>query len=262
MPGAFESARDELYGLDPEQFMARRAELATAARSNGDAGAARQISALRKPTQSAYAVNLLVRAQPDAPDRLAELGAELRDAQQRLDGAAMRELSTQRNALVDELARAALREIDRDGSTALRDEIAGSLSAALADADVLERVRDGALTRAERWAGLGLADGPTLTLVPSPSAEPDAKSTRGAAVADKAQQRRQAAADKAEQTLAAAQRRLDEASDQVAEQRRAVRHAEDQLADARRRLDDAELDLRRARAAADKARAAVDRTRH
>ncbi|HLY33772.1 MAG TPA: hypothetical protein VKQ07_04510, partial [Jatrophihabitantaceae bacterium] len=125
---AFESARDELYGLDPEQFMARRGELAAAARSSGDAVAAKQIGALRKPTQSAYAVNLLVRAEPDAPDRLDELGAQLRAAQQRLDGAAMRELSTQRNTLVDELARSALRAIAREGSTALRDEVAGTLS--------------------------------------------------------------------------------------------------------------------------------------
>ncbi|MDT4939891.1 MAG: hypothetical protein QOG80_3562, partial [Pseudonocardiales bacterium] len=66
---ALESATDELYGLDPDDFMARRHELASATRSAGDAAAAKQIGALRKPTRSAYAVNLLVRSVPDAPDR-------------------------------------------------------------------------------------------------------------------------------------------------------------------------------------------------
>jgi chromosome segregation ATPase len=266
MPDAVESAREELYGLDPEQFMARRGELAAAARSAGDVEAAKRIGALRKPTQSAYAVNLLVRAQPDAPEQIAELGAELRAAQQRLDGTAMRELSNRRNALLDELGRAALRAVGRaPTATALRDEIVGTLSAALADPDVLDQLRAGALVRAEKWSGLGLADAPALALVPSPPPSTSRPARTGGdaepAVQDKAQQRRQAALDKAEQALAEADERVREATTEVTVHRRAVRRAEDQLADARRQLDDAELDLRRARAAADKARAAFDRAR-
>ena len=58
-------AKAELYQADPEEFMARRAELVAQAREAGEAAAAKQIGALRKPTRSAWVVNRLVRADPE-----------------------------------------------------------------------------------------------------------------------------------------------------------------------------------------------------
>jgi len=71
----------ELYGAAPHEFISRRATLAARARSAGDQRAARQITALRKPTQSAWVVNQLARTATDAVTRLTELGAELRGVQ-------------------------------------------------------------------------------------------------------------------------------------------------------------------------------------
>ena len=57
-------ALDELYGADPDAFLARRTELTKQARTAGDATAAKRIGALRKPTRSAYAINRLARTDP------------------------------------------------------------------------------------------------------------------------------------------------------------------------------------------------------
>lgn len=63
-------AAAELYAGDPASFTGRRGELAAQARAAGQAAAAKQITALRKPTYSAWLVNQLVRADPEATDRL------------------------------------------------------------------------------------------------------------------------------------------------------------------------------------------------
>jgi hypothetical protein len=271
--GGVEQARDELYGLDPDAFMARRGELAAAAREAGDASAAKQIGALRKPTRSAYAVNLLVRAEPDAADRLAELGDQLREAQQKLDGAAIRELSTQRNKLVDELTRAALKMVGKGAPASLRDDVANTITAAIADPEVLERFRAGALVRPERWDGIGVAAAPALRLVRGATDGQPARSARGvaepegdgetvsarAAVDQRAQARAQARIEAAEAALAQAEEELAAAAAAHAEQRRTVRQLEDDLDEARRGLDAAEHELHRARQRAEKARAALER---
>lgn len=48
-----EEIADELYGLTPDRFVARRNELAKEARSEGDRKLAKAVSGLRRPTQSA-----------------------------------------------------------------------------------------------------------------------------------------------------------------------------------------------------------------
>ena len=109
--GPLAHAAAELYAADLDEFTARRAELASAARAAGDQDAARQIAGLRKPTRAAWLVNQLVRADPGVPGRLAELGTELRAAAAALDGARIRELSQARRRLVDDLVRESLRAV-------------------------------------------------------------------------------------------------------------------------------------------------------
>ena len=97
------AAADELYSADPAEFTDRRKALADAARAAGDAAAAKRIAALRKPTRAAWVVNRLARADPAAPDRLADLAAALRAAEEAKDGRRLRELSAARGPLVDSL---------------------------------------------------------------------------------------------------------------------------------------------------------------
>ncbi|HEX4062316.1 MAG TPA: hypothetical protein VHY58_14975 [Streptosporangiaceae bacterium] len=157
----------ELYSADPEEFMPRRLELAGQARSAGQAVAAKQITALRKPTRTAWMINQLARSDPDATARLTELGDELRAVERSGDGRRLRELSQTRRQLIAALVKRVLEVTGQHVmSAALREEITATFAAALADPEVAEQIQRGALVRAERRSGFGTAHAPTLTVVP------------------------------------------------------------------------------------------------
>ena len=156
---AVSDAAAELYGAPPETFTERRGELAAAARSAGDRIAAKAIGALRRPTRAAWLVNRLARTDPSAPARLADLGGALRAAQTARQGARLRELSAARGALIDALTAQALAAADvAEPPGALRDEVAATLTAALADPAVAAAFAAGTLTRAAHWSGFGGGD--------------------------------------------------------------------------------------------------------
>ena len=225
----------ELYDADPDDFTQRRQELAAAAREAGQSAAAKQISALRKPTRSAWVVNRLVRADPEVASRLAALAAELRDGG---DGPRLRELTTARGRLVDELTRQALQDLPAPPA-ALREEVTATLDAAIADPEVAANL--GTLVRAAHWAGFGLA--PLSEGAPAPSRPaPKTQKTPPPAPAEAAaerERRRQEKIQLAERALAQADRDADTAN--VAEQDLAnsVRRLESELADTRQRLAEA-----------------------
>ncbi len=172
-------AAAELYAGDPAAFTERRGALAAEARTAGQAAAAKQITALRKPTYSAWLVNQLVRADPDVPSQLSELGGELRSAGAALDGARIRELSQQRRRLVDDLVRQAL-QLPGAGppSAAVREDLTATFGAALADPQVADQLAAGTLVRAVHRSDFTPA-GPGLTLVPPlPAGRPSPSSSR------------------------------------------------------------------------------------
>lgn len=174
----------ELYASDPDEFIKRRGVLAAQARAAGQATVAKRIAGLRKPTRSAWIVNQLVRSDPDVSSQLAELGGQLRAAQRSLDGAAIRDLSLRRRHLIDALARQAFRVSGQySPPAAIRDEVTATLSAALADPQVADRVRAGALERAAHSEGFGTAGAQILTLVPSSSGGSRAAAGRAASPA-------------------------------------------------------------------------------
>jgi len=145
---------DRLYGVRPEEFTALRKELATAAKKRGDPEAAKLIASARRPTTAAWVVNVLVRADATVRPRLSELTDALRAAHSAMDGARIRELTAAQRKLVNELVRTAF---DAAGSSeptgALRDDVTGTLQAAIADPEVAGRL--GRLEKAEQWSGFG-----------------------------------------------------------------------------------------------------------
>ena len=151
------AAAEELYGADPEAFTGRRGELAAAARGAGDRAAAKAIAALRRPTRAAWVVNRLARADPSAPQKLAELAAALRAAQQARHGPRLRELSAARGSLVDALTAQALTVANvPDPPPSLRLEVTQTLTAVIADPEVAADFAKGTLTHAVQWSGFGL----------------------------------------------------------------------------------------------------------
>lgn len=270
-------AAAELYGADPQDFTERRKALAAAAKAAGDATAARQISALRKPTRAAWVVNRLARTDPGAPARLADLATALRDAEQTRDGPRLRELSAARGRLIDTLTSQALAAADvADPAAGLRDEVSATLTAALADPEVAAGFAAGTLTRAAEWAGFGLALSGAAGASDTASAQAATPLEEGRVLKAKRRGQEPLAGQARKESLAGDPDRLPETQrerreDRVAEARlrrervaedRALRLAEEAAeAAARRRkvFDDAERAVASATASATDAVATEDR---
>lgn len=168
VPGLAEAV-DALYVLAPGDFTARRDELTKAARADRDRALAAAIAKLRRPTLSAWALNLLVREEPDLVQQLVELGALLREAQSGLDGPALKELDRQRRGVVGALARRAGALVGEHGQrldAELSRQVEQSLGAALADPEAAAAVTSGQLTRPVDNVGFGVEVSPDAVAVP------------------------------------------------------------------------------------------------
>jgi hypothetical protein len=254
---AVDEAMRSLYRMPPDEFMSARARLADQARQDGNSAAASKIGALRKPTTAAWIVNLLAAEDDAAANRLGELGEELRDAQEALDSARLRELSGQRRRLVAALARDAFTHAGRrEPAAGLRDEVMETLDAAVADPDVARRL--GVLQRAEKWSGFGFAPtgSPELTLVRggrgSPPAAPGKSTPPKPSAAERRKQQRALAA--ARDAFAAADSAHDDAQAAELGLSQRVRRLTSRLADLQHELDEAREELEAARAEVTSAR--------
>jgi hypothetical protein len=232
-------ASDELYSLDPDEFIERRRSLADEARRAAQPVAAKQIAALRKPTRSAWTLNALARAEPALVDDVIALGDQLRDAERRLDGQQLRELSKQRRQLINTASRKAFAASKQSSpSAALREEVINTLSAVFADPELAELFRSGTMLRAAQWDGFGSGIRPDLTLVPPPARAPAKSAPKtGTRVAATAAPAKRAPEPTAAETRAA-QRALDQ--ERRARRREQISAANREVAAARRELADAE----------------------
>jgi hypothetical protein len=249
-----ETAANEVYALSPDEFVERRQQLVAEARKEGDRQLATQIGKLRRPTRSAWLINLLARQEPEELTALLELGAALQDAQQRMAGDELRQLSAQRRKTVDALARRAI-ELGREHGYSAPDgaiqEASQTLQTALGDPEIAELVRSGRLNQAVTYGGFGPTDlasafGAPPTKAPSrpekqpaaaPARAPDPKQRREAEkAAAKARERAAAtrkAAESAESEAEAATQHADEQADRVESLRSQLRQAESAEREAR-----------------------------
>jgi hypothetical protein len=156
--GDLDTIADELYALPPDAFVPARDDRVAAARQAGDRELARAVARLRRPTRAAWLANLLARHRAEQLDGLVALAQGLAQAQQELDGDALRALSGQRHRAVAAMARDAGRLAARHGepvNDALLRELQGILDAALADPSIAQEVRAGRLTKSVRYSGFG-----------------------------------------------------------------------------------------------------------
>jgi uncharacterized protein YhaN len=157
-PMDLEQAGRELYGLDLDDFVARRNELAKQVRREGDRALAARVGALRKPSISAWALNQLARSRDDDLARLEAIASTLRDAQDAGDAAALRERAKDGQRSVRSLVAATAEVAETRGrplAPGAVAEVEQSLRDAMGDEDVLTAIRNGALVDAPRSAGLG-----------------------------------------------------------------------------------------------------------
>ena len=249
-------AEAELYAADPDGFTQRRQELAAGARDAGEPAVAKKITALRKPTRSAWVVNRLVRSDPGVRSRLDALAADLREAS---GGARLRELTGARNRLVDELTRPALEVAGLAAPpAALREEVTATLDAAIADPGVAASL--GSLTRAASYAGFGLGALPDSG--PAAAPPPAVRKARDPAeIAAEREDRRQEKIKTAERTLADADHDVQATAAAERDLEQAVRRLEADLADARQRLAEARRQSYRAESRQQRAAAQLSRLR-
>ena len=147
----------ELYVLPPNDFVAARNELVRQARAAGRPDVGERLQHLRRPTRSAWLVNLLARDSA-AMQRLSALGRRLRDAQTGLSHAELRSLAEQRRHLIGELldqAQAHAAEADLRLTPAVLLEVEATLQAALVDLAGALTIRNGRLVRPLSHAGFG-----------------------------------------------------------------------------------------------------------
>jgi len=147
----------ELYVLSPDDFVAARNELVRQARAAGRRDVAEQLHQLRRPTRSAWLVNLLAR-DPEGMQRLSGLGRQLRDAQTGLSRTEMRQLAEQRRQLITDLlqrARAYAAEADFRLTPTVLSEVEATLQAALVDLAGAMTIRNGRLVRPLSHIGFG-----------------------------------------------------------------------------------------------------------
>jgi hypothetical protein len=242
---------DELYEVKQDEFTALRTKLAAAAKQRGDTETAKRISAARKPTTAAWVVNRLALRDRDIRTRLAGLGERLKDAHSAMDGDRIRALSAEQRRLVDDVARAAFEEAElADPSAALRDDVTGTLQAAIADPDVASRL--GRLTKAEQWSGFGEFGDTTMVFTQTRKAA----SREKPAEEPKQDAKRDAERATARAALAAAERAKADADAALTELQSDLATARLRRDDARRRLRDAESALTAAQDAYDKGKQA------
>jgi hypothetical protein len=262
----------DLYGLPLERFIAQRNALAKELRAAGRRDDAARVTAMRKPSLAAWAVNQLVRTQRRAVAALFDAGDALQRAQSDLlagrgDPRALREAGKRERASVAKLLEAARGLLSSEGhelSPAMLERVADTLHAAALDEQARAEVVHGCLHRELRHIGLGVdqaapSGAPRRSGAgrPRPSRKATASDTeRRSAQAERERSERLKAARRAEaearriaqradRALESAQRRRDHAADSLAK-------AEAALADARARAEEAAVTHQRARHALEK----------
>lgn len=291
---------DELYGLDPSEFTARRDALAAEARKGGERELAGAIKSLKKPSAAAYTVNLMARTRSEEIDRLIALGGRLREAQEALSGDDLRALGRQRQQLVAGLAGEARRTARQAGhpiSDSVQREVEATFEAALGDEAAGKAVRQGRLVRSLERSGLdpvelegavagggpasrGLANGRKAPATPAAGTGDDGdelgrarrareeKAREERARAEEAATRAQAEARQAQARLEdavseheAAERRRDEAEEKVSRLQELLAAARDEADRAAEEEHRTRRGRREAEREAEAAGAAADRAR-
>jgi hypothetical protein len=218
---------EELYGLPLDRFVKQRTALARSLRGEGRREEAAEVSALRKPSVAAWAVNQLIRTQRRAVGELFAAGDELRRAHEQVlagggGGEELRAAVERERVAVETLVSAARGLLSSEGqelSDAVVERVSETLHAAALDEDARRQVEGGRLVRELRHVGLGFMP---AGRVASPTRRPPKRRTPSPA--DRAA--RQAARRRAER----AARAVKEATEQRDRAAQALAHAEEELA--------------------------------
>jgi hypothetical protein len=269
---------DELFQVMPQDFVARRDELAKQLRKEGDRPAAAEVKKLRRPTASVWALNQLAHRHPDEVAELLAAGADLPAAQDALlagDQERFRSALAQHRQLVSQLTALAVAMVEEHdvSATDQRQDISADLQAASTIPEAAEPFRQGRLPDRPSTLGepvTGLPGGgsvvapstgrstrsggtrPSLSLVPDRDDEeppPPPEDPKEAAARRRTLARADARVSAAEQALVSARDEQQQASQEVEDLEAELARARERLDAASERLEAMEDELADARAA-------------
>ncbi|SED33841.1 hypothetical protein SAMN04489844_4209 [Nocardioides exalbidus] len=286
---------DELYALPLADFTPARDVLAK--EHKADKALAASIKGLKKSSLAAWVVNLLVRRDPDQVEQVLAVGEALREAQDNLDAAQLREFTKQRRQLTASVTTAARRHARAEGvktTDSVADQVEATLTAAMLEPDAAKAVRSGLLVTALSATGLGDLDlsgavalpgalgfsatarpigppnpdeRPQLHVVPDPDADKKARAAAEERVADakvvlgETEKEQRAARRKVEKLQAKTlqvQSELDELRSRVADLENTLEEIDDDLGEAEAAQADVEEAVDEARAEVEAAKEARD----
>ena len=213
------------------------------------------VKALRKPSLSAWVVNLLVRREADQVAQVLSVGRALRDAQASLDGDELRALTRQRRQLtaaVTAQARGVAADAGVKVTQAVADQVEATLTAAMLDAGAAEAVRSGLLVAALAPSGVDAVDVAAAVAVPEalgftatprdaePARRPDLHVVPDPEPDERARREAEEALAAAEQTFGEATKQLTAAHESVSELEARGLQLQSEVDELRRRLAELE----------------------
>jgi hypothetical protein len=240
----------KLYRAPLDEFVSERDAAAKRLRDAGEADAAREVKALRKPNLPAWGINRAVAANPGAARELFEAAERLEAAQAEAlegDASGLRAAMAEHADAVERLVEVVEEGLAGAGGTGAVDRARETLRAAAADAELRSELAAGRLARDREAVGLA---GAAVGSAPKRSAKPKTKK-RAKEKGPSATERKRAEQRlrRTERAVEAAASRLKDAERRLERARRGVSEAEDELADAQRELSAREAELDEARAA-------------
>lgn len=244
------STRDDLFALDPADFVAARDALAKELRAAGATADAAAVKKLRRPAVPVWALNEVARTESSKIDAFLDAAVAARRAQSEVlggaDASVLRDaMSDRRRALesVTASARRVIEESGRSGSTYERE--LDTMLAALAASDTHDdELRRGALT------DVSTADADEDVFAQLAASMPAARER----ASDKRAKPKQDSS-----RLRAARERLSLDRADATEAASVLKDAQAALTSAQRAVDAAERDLRRAESAVRRSEEAVER---
>jgi len=255
---------DELYGLDPADFVPARNDLVRRLRKDGQRDLATQVGALRRPSPAAWAVNQLARRHRPELESLLRLGDALRTAQTHTlagaDAGDFRNAGRARRDALAELAESAVGLLGRraSGVGGHYGEVVATLEAASLDPQAAARVSSGRLTSAlDPPSGFGESEidaASPSTDRPRPTPPPQTR--------EPLEEEPAATAADLTEALAEARRDVAHASRVTTSKAVAARDAAAAMAQREREVEESEADLDGLRCVVEKAEQRVETGRH
>ncbi len=223
-----EAALDELYGVDPAEFVAIRKRLAADLRASGERDAAKELAAARRPTQAAARLNEVARSAPSLVASLLDDSDTVRRAQ--TGGGAQAEvraaIQAQREAVAELVTAAAPSSV----SDAVRTEVVAIVHAAAVDPVAAELLQSGRLVRVPEPSS-GLGDVWSAPTRPRSAAKAEARSTSKSKPKSRSRSKSTSTTDEDDATRRAAR------ADTDARAKAAQAHAQAELDEASAALD-------------------------